>query len=139
MKKSQLVSAIKTVLAENKKQKLDENTIRQAVREVLSEADQYIKIGGRFHQVEVDGEGNRFIELFNGPKITVQKAGQEQRSLEDIEQDINNTKKPSDGTSIDVAKALKYGSTERKGKGYSTFGNVGQTSREFRPSDEPNR
>jgi hypothetical protein len=37
MKKSQLVSAIKNVLAENKKQKLDENTIRQLIREVLSE------------------------------------------------------------------------------------------------------
>lgn len=139
MKKSQLVSAIKTVIAENKKQKLNESTIREIIREVLSEADQYMKIGGRFHQVEVDGEGNKFIELFNGPKITVQKAGQEQRPLEDIEQDINNNKKQSDGTSMDVAKALKYGSTERKGKGYRTFGNVGQTSREFRRSDEPNR
>jgi hypothetical protein len=37
MKKSQLVSAIKNVLAENKKQKLDENTIREIIREVLSE------------------------------------------------------------------------------------------------------
>ena len=39
MKKSQLVSAIKTVLAENKKQKLDENTIRQVIREVLAEKE----------------------------------------------------------------------------------------------------
>jgi len=37
MKKSQLVSAIKTILAENKKQKLDENTIREIIREVLAE------------------------------------------------------------------------------------------------------
>ena len=37
MKKSQLVSAIKTVLAENKKEKLNENTIREIIREVLSE------------------------------------------------------------------------------------------------------
>ena len=39
MKKSQLVSAIKTVLVENKKQKLDENTIRQVIREVLAEKE----------------------------------------------------------------------------------------------------
>jgi hypothetical protein len=39
MKKSQLVSAIKTILAENKKQKLDENTIRQVIREVLAEKE----------------------------------------------------------------------------------------------------
>lgn len=37
MKKSQLVSAIKNVLAENKKEKLNENTIREIIREVLSE------------------------------------------------------------------------------------------------------
>ena len=37
MKKSELISAIKTVLAENRKQKLDENKIRQIIREVLSE------------------------------------------------------------------------------------------------------
>ena len=37
MKKSQLVSAIKTVLAENKKEKLNESTIREIIREVLSE------------------------------------------------------------------------------------------------------
>ena len=39
MKKSQLVSAIKTILAENKKQKLDENTIRQIIREILAEKE----------------------------------------------------------------------------------------------------
>jgi len=44
MKKSQLVSAIKTVVAENKKQKLDENTIRQMIREVLAEAEQDITL-----------------------------------------------------------------------------------------------
>lgn len=37
MKKSELISAIKTILAENKKQKLNEDTIRQIIREVLSE------------------------------------------------------------------------------------------------------
>jgi len=44
MKKSQVVSAIKNVLAENKKQKLDENTIRQIIREVLSEEGQDITV-----------------------------------------------------------------------------------------------
>lgn len=39
MKKSQLISAIKTVLAENKKQKLSESTIRGIIREVLAEKD----------------------------------------------------------------------------------------------------
>lgn len=44
MKKSQLVSAIKTILAENTKQKLDENTIREIIREVLSEEGQEITV-----------------------------------------------------------------------------------------------
>jgi len=44
MKKSQLTSAIKNILAENKKQKLEENTIRQMIREVLSERDQDITV-----------------------------------------------------------------------------------------------
>lgn len=39
MKKSELAKAIRNVLAENTKNKLDESKIRQAIREVLAEED----------------------------------------------------------------------------------------------------
>jgi hypothetical protein len=141
MKKSQLVSAIKTVLAENKKQKLDENSIRQIIREVLAEASQYMKIGGRFYEVEVDEEGNTFIQLFNGPKITVQPKGEEPRSIEDIQQDIKNNTKASSGDmgyDAEIADIMKYGTGGKFGdkntKGYGTFGKgkLGQVPRHLR-------
>ncbi len=138
MKKSQVVSAIKTIIAENKKQKLEENTIRQMIREVL--AEEYKQFGRSYYKIELNNDGDRVINLFSGEEILVQKKGEEQRTDDEITNDIQNTYKPSsdEPTDAEINALLKYGPEGKFGdkntKGYGTYGkgSLGQTPRHLR-------
>jgi hypothetical protein len=139
MKKSQVVSVIKTIIAENKKQKLQENTIRQMIREVL--AEEYKQFGRSYYKIELNNDGDRVINLFSGEEILVQKKGEEQRTDDEITNDIQNTYKPSsdEPTDAEINALLKYGPEGKFGyidpKNPAAF--LRQTPRHLRPSDEP--
>ena len=147
MKKSQIVSAIKTILAENTKQKLQENTIREMIREILAEAEEWKQFGRSMYKIELNDAGDRVVNLFSGEEILVQKKGEQQRTDDEITNDIQKTYKPSDDTSMgydaDVYDAIKYSGggkfSVKNTKGYNTHGKgtLGQIPYHLRPSDEP--
>lgn len=135
MKKSQVVSAIKTIIAENKKQKLQENTIRQMIREVL--AEEYKRFGRSYYKIELNNDEDRVINLFSGEEIIVQKKGEKQKTDDEITKEIEATYKPSSDklTDAEYKALLRYGPEEEDPRRSAAF--LGQTRRHFRDFDEP--
>lgn len=102
MKKSQLVSAIKTVLAENKKEKLNENTIREIIREVLSE-----EVAAQSALHKIAKECGSFQEFA-------------QKALTHLKSISKSTYKTSDKVSPSLRRSLKNIWDERNDDDYDT-------------------
>jgi len=121
MKKSQLVSAIKTVLAENKKQKLDENTIRQIIREVLAEGVEF-------------REGDKCLALMTGTAAD----GYEECTILGIDPSGVAVVKNKAGQSDEVyTKDLKpISSSAVNEEGYDTVQDVTRALNNSRPSQD---
>ena len=121
MKKSQLISAVKTVLAENKKQKLSESTIREIIREVLAE-----EIGFK--------EGDKCLALVRGSAAS----GYEECTILGMDPSGVAVVQNEDGISDEVyTKDLRpIGSKAVNEEAYDTVRDVTQALNTSRPSQD---